>query len=643
MKEKTLTTNTQAQPLSDIVMRITSRAKAIKEVGSLQKALQLQLVEPRQDLSMNEILVLGLINQGVKNFIGIFGHGTTDLGEILRIYQEIGLIKVIAVHNEVMASHVASMLVWKYKEKAAVFTSIGPGALQAMAGSLVALSNKLGVYYLFGDETTHNEGPNMQQIPRKEQNLYLQLCSTLGKSYSVIEPYSIYTALKWGYAAVNDPAGNMPFYMLLPMNAQSFVIKNSNLHEIPTFLPSPPQSSSDELLFNLAASAINSHEKILIKIGGGARNTPSSLLGKLLQLTHATLVYGPNVSGKVPYNHEQNMGVGGSKGSISGNYAMEHCELLISIGSRGVCQADSSGTSWKNVKQIININTSSIDVYQYNKTIPLLGDAEIVITKLIDALEKSSNTQISKGKKIWIDRCKTQKLEWQKFKQKRYETPSLYDNAWKVEVLTQPAAIHCCVEFADSIGAYKVFDAGDVQANGFQIIEDQEYGKTITDTGASYMGFAVSSILAHAFVDSKEYPIAFTGDGSFLMNPQILSDAVTYHLHAMIIIFDNKRMGAISSLQKAQYGIDFATSDSVEVDYVALASSFDGVLGLFGGYDIESLTKALQSGYTYKGLSVIHIPVYFGDDELGGLGAFGSWNVGPWSEAVQKEKHTIGL
>ena len=58
-------------------------------------------------------------------------------------------------------------------------------------------------------------------------------------------------------------------------------------------------------------------------------------------------------------------------------------------------------------------------------------------------------------------------------------------------MLTQPAAIKIVADFAKQIGAAKFFDAGDVQANGFQIVEDDRTGDTFTETGASYMGFAV--------------------------------------------------------------------------------------------------------------------------------------------------------
>jgi 3D-(3,5/4)-trihydroxycyclohexane-1,2-dione acylhydrolase (decyclizing) len=236
-----------------------------------------------------------------------------------------------------------------------------------------------------------------------------------------------------------------------------------------------------------------------------------------------------------------------------------------------------------------------------------------------------------------------QKEDWQRFKQQRYDQGRIWDEVWQREVLTQPAAIKVAYDFAVAQGAARYFDAGDVQANGFQVVEDAGEGLTFSDTGASYMGFAVSSLLANAIADEPVYTFAFSGDGSFTMNPQVLLDGVQHGARGCIILFDNRRMGAITGLQLAQYRNDYRTSDRVEVDYVALAAAVKGVRALFGGYDAEDLRKALARAYAYEGLSFVHVPVYAGQDELGGLGAFGSWNVGSWCEAVQKEHHRLGL
>ena len=89
-----------------------------------------------------------------------------------------------------------------------------------------------------------------------------------------------------------------------------------------------------------------------------------------------------------------------------------------------------------------------------------------------------------------------------------------------------------------------------------------------------------------------------------------------------------------------QYDQDFATHDSVAVDYVALAGAVRGVNALFGGFDSASLEEALSKAHDHQGLSLIHVPVYWGSDPRGGMGAYGRWNVGDWCDDVQDRYHS---
>jgi 3D-(3,5/4)-trihydroxycyclohexane-1,2-dione acylhydrolase (decyclizing) len=151
------------------------------------------------------------------------------------------------------------------------------------------------------------------------------------------------------------------------------------------------------------------------------------------------------------------------------------------------------------------------------------------------------------------------------------------------------------------------------------------------------MGYAVSALMAAAVADAPRYAIAFTGDGSFMMNPQILLDAAEHGLEAAIVLFDNRRMAAITGLQRAQYGAEFRTSDGVAVDYVRMASAFPGVLALPGGDSPQSLRAALETARGHRGLALIHVPVYGGADPVGGMGAYGAWNVGNWVADVEAQ------
>lgn len=628
-------------PETTLRMAREARAAVIATAGGIQAARANGALPSTIDMTVSEALVLGLLAQGVRTFLTVFGHGSTEVGEVLRIYQAAGLVRVYGLRSELEASHAAAALRWLTGEKAAVVTSIGPGALQALAASLVAASDGLGVWYLLGDETTEDEGPNMQQIPRAEQGSFLKLFATLGPAYSLHTPLALPTALRRGLNTVDHPHRGGPFFLLLPMNVQPLPLPQFNLDELPTGAPPPLGAAADVGGYAEAAAAIDAAERVVVRVGGGATGAGPEIQ-ELLELADGVAVVAPVALGTLPHSHPRNMTVGGSKGSLSGNYAMAHADLLIVIGSRAVCQADCSRTGYPEVQHVININTDVAAAMHYGKTTALVGDAAPTLRRLIETL-RAGGVKPAADASPWMKACAQKRAEWEEFKAARYRSHTLYDEAWGREVLTQPAAIKVATDWVKANGAVGIFDAGDVQANGFQIVEPERLGQFISEAGASYMGFAASALLATAVASQAFYGVAFTGDGSFTMNPQILIDGAQHGARGCILLFDNRRMAAISGLQAAQYGHDFATNDSVAVDYVAWAAAVPGIKALHGGYSVETLKSALDEAIRYPGLSLIHIPVYYGPNELGGMGVFGRWNVGNWSAETQALRHQIGL
>jgi 3D-(3,5/4)-trihydroxycyclohexane-1,2-dione acylhydrolase (decyclizing) len=613
-------------PHVELTRQRTERAVAYARTGTLP---------PRVGLTLSEALVLGLLQQGVKTYFVVLGHGSTEVGEILRIYQQAGLLNVFPVRNEIEASHAASALRWKTDEKAAVVTSIGPGALQAISASLVPASDGIGVWYLLGDETTEDEGYNMQQIPRHEQGQFHHLAAVIGRSYALHTPRALSTALQRGAATVDHPYRPGPFFLLMPMNTQATWLPDFNLKELPEVHSITLGAASGD--YAQAAGWIEGARKVVVKVGGGGRLAGPELID-LLDRSGGVLVHTPIASGSIPYKHPQNMGVGGSKGSVCGNYSMENADLLIAVGTRAVCQSDCSRTGYPHVKRVININADFDDVSHYNHTLILLGDVRKTLEKINQSLGlvKPDNSD-------WLKTCAEKKAEWQELKDRRFRTPVLFDDYWSGEVLTQPAVIKLATDWAKAKDAVCFFDAGDVQANGFQIVEDENPSQTFTESGASYMGFAVSALLATGVASNPFYALALTGDGSFTMNPQILIDGAQHGAHGCILMLDNGRMGAITGLQIDQFGVGFATWNTLKVDYLAWARAVPGILALDGGRTVESFQSALAQAGNYSGLSLIHVPVYYGADPMGGMGVYGRWNVGNWSEEVQALRHEIGL
>jgi 3D-(3,5/4)-trihydroxycyclohexane-1,2-dione acylhydrolase (decyclizing) len=616
---------------------IEARARSIRDHGGFEAALASGALPPADDVSAVEALLLGLLRLGVTKYLGILGHGNTAFADVLRVYQEQGVVRLFQCRNEVAMAHAATALGWHYGETPALLASIGPGALQALAGSLTSASNGVGVWHLYGDETTHGEGYNMQQIPKQEQHLFGRLTGVMGESFTLYEPASLRECLRRGAARVYDPFRPGPFYIQLPLNVQSVRIPGFD----PAVLPVRPATNriapADPDAYSAAVELVRSHRRIVVKLGGGAHGFPEAV-DRLLDATGAVAALSPGALGVLPDAHPRNMHVGGSKGSLSGNHAMAEAELVIVVGSRAVCQADCSGTGFEKADAVININGDRLDAAHYNRTVSLVGSIDAVIEGLVDALDRAqvAGQRSSADVDAWLSECAEQKSRWLALRKERRNAPPIHDDVWGRPVLTQPAAIGVVDSFARSVGAVKYFDAGDVQANGFQIAEDNRPDETFTDTGASYMGFAASALLASALADESRYCIAVVGDGSFVMNPQILIDGVEHGVRGAVVVLDNRRMAAISGLQVDQYGRDFATNDRVAVDYVALARAVKGVEGIFGGYDAPSLAAAVEQAYAHDGLAVVHVPVYWGDDTRGGMGVYGRWNVGNWSEDVQR-------
>ena len=488
---------------ASVARAMAARAAAIQEAGGLAPAIEHGLFKEPLSVPLAEGLVLGLMRQGVTKYLAIFGHGSTAISEVLRVYAEKKLVRCWAFRNEVEMAHAGTALRWVYGETCAVVTSIGPGAFQAMAGSLAAASDGVGIYHIYGDETTHGEGYNMQQVPKAAQGLFGQITALMGQSYTLHTPAALRDALRKGAAAVFHPWRPAPFYLNMPINTQPQETR-FRLQSLPTRPALRPTVPVDENLFMKALELIARSTKIAVKLGGGSV-TVAGQVRHFVEQIGAVVVQSPISTGTLPDAHPQNMHVGGSKGSISGNFAMEQAELLIALGCRAVCQSDCSGIGWPRVKHVININADPIDVMHYNRTLAFCGEAGAVLDGFRQRLPNGQ--ELLANKQAWLTACRHKKEEWIRFKEERYRGQGLMDPVWGRVVLTQPQAIKVTADFCKEVGAVKFFDAGDVQANGFQIVEDDNPTETFTEAGASYMGFAPSALLAAAIAEKGRYAL----------------------------------------------------------------------------------------------------------------------------------------
>lgn len=578
-------------------------------------------------MSVTEALAAFLVENGIEYVFGIGGHGNTPLLQALLPHSKSGKLRVFDVQHEAVAAHAATALKWLYGIECAVFTSIGPGWFNTLIAQSTAMSNGYGYLVFAGDKTTAYEGPNMQQIMRDGQFGFVKVADVLSKKgYSIVDPRNIYSVMREALAKTREPASAGPVNIFLPMNLQT-VEHEYNLDMLLRPVPRPTyRMRPDSTQVKRAVAEILQHDRIAMRIGGGAVGAGEEVKA-LAQMIGAAVVMGPVAMDAVESDFPLNVGPAGSKGSISGNYAAENATLIIHVGCRGVCQSDCSGTLYKNAEQFININLNATEVLRYDG-IPLVGDANASLQDLRTELQNCPKKHHDRD---WLDSIATAKKRWSEYLQDYYNHPVLDGK------LTQPGAIKAIDDYINTYAGIKILDAGDVQAQAFQIARHLRPKTLLNDTGNSCMGFAISAAFALGLVPDGGYPTAIIGDGSFLMQAQAIRDMVKHGSNCTIAVLDNQAMGAITALQWAQQYETFATTDphaTPSIDFKKMAESM-GCVGFTPGPSVDSLTQALDRARKHHGPAVVDIKVTISREKYAALGAFGRWNVGPWSPEVE--------
>ena len=490
-------------------------------------------------MAVVEALAAFLAENNIQYAFGIGGHGNTPLLEALMPYHKKNRLWVVEVHHEAVAAHAATALKWMHGIDSVVFTSIGPGWFNTLIGQSTAMSDGYGYLVLAGDKTTAYEGPNMQQIMRDGQFGFVNAANTVSKQgYTIIDPRNVYTVLPEALAKTRQPGSAGPVNVFLPMNLQS------QQHEYNTqmLLRSVRQAAislrPDKAQVAEATAEIRKHRRIAIRVGGGAVGAGEAIKS-LAEKTGAAVIMGPVAMDAIESDFPLNVGPAGSKGSIAGNYAAEHATLIINIGGRGVCQSDSSGTLHRRAKAFININLNTVEAERY-MGIAVVGDAKAAVGEILIELRKGPRIEPDQKRQAALVRAKK---KWDAYLRSFFDHPVINGK------LTQPAAVKAIDDYVNGIGGIKIFDAGDVQAHGFQICHHEQPKTYLNETGNSCMGFGICAAFGLGLVPGGRYPTAIIGDGSFLMQVQAIRDMVKHKSNCTIVVLDNQAMGAITALQ----------------------------------------------------------------------------------------------
>ena len=317
-----------------------------------------------------------------------------------------------------------------------------------------------------------------------------------------------------------------------------------------------------------AARAINEAERPVLYVGGGVISSgaaPELLrLAELRRLPVTTTLMG---LGAFPETHELSMGMLGMHGTVTANYAVHECDLLIAVGARFDDRVTGKLKAFAPHARVIHIDVDPAEVGKnVTPLIPIVGDAKHVLAALVKELEGLEWSPERTA--AWLARIAQRKREHPL----GYEEPA--------DGTLAPQYVIEAIDRVTEHDAVIVTDVGQHQMWATQYYTYTFPRQFISSGGLGTMGYGLPASIGAKVGRPDKTVIDISGDGGFQMTMQELATAVNGDVPVVVCILNNQYLGMVRQWQDLFWRKRYSfTCVEVQPDFVKLAEAF-GALGL---------------------------------------------------------------
>ncbi|TXT53370.1 MAG: Acetolactate synthase large subunit IlvB1 [Promethearchaeota archaeon] len=503
----------------------------------------------------SEIITKYLIKENVPYVVGIPGHGNLSLVDSFYKYRN--EIHLIQPKQEMAGVHLAVGYYRITKKPLAVFTSIGPGALNTTIGVADAYVDSFPVLILTGDTHTHMRGKGvLQEIERKKDSDLPKILEPITKrSWEVSDVGQLPTIMQRSFNVMLTGRKG-PVHLDLPMDVQAKAVEVD--------IPKPQQRRSfgrllgdPEHIKEAVELLKNARRPVLLLGGGVVASEAYEEVKTLAEKIGAAVVVTMMGKDAFPNDHPLFCWSTGSKGTVIGLNMTTKADVLMAIGCRF---ADETASSYKEgvsfaipPTKLIHVD---IDPHEIGKNYPvsvgIVGDAKSVLNQIIGELDKQGYSKDYK-ETDYFKEIQRQKEKWFDFLEEHRD-----DTKVPVMISTVLQEVR---KFFDR-DAVVVTSSGNVQAQMIQEFEFYEPNTCLTAGGFSTMGYTVPAAIGaklgvNDLNQTEKQVVGLVGDGDFMMTISELSVAVQLGLKDIyFIVLNNAGWIAIKDLQQAAFGED---------------------------------------------------------------------------------------
>ena len=524
-----------------------------------------------------DIIVDYLVEAGVPYAIGLSGHGIVGMMDALYANRE--KIETMTVRHEQAAGHIADAYFRVKHEPLVTFTSCGPGSTNIITPMATALMDSSAFLAITGNVPTQQ----FNRAPFQETGRYFQgdypsvIRSYVKRSYQPTRVDMLPLAIRQAW---NDCVSGRPGPVNLDVPFNVFQEEDDVTPEHPEgFLPNMMQRfQADPKAVEKVLDMLERAKKPLIVAGNGAvlsESGPEILAFAEFMKMH--IHTSPMGKGIIDERNPICLGATGRNATYVANQAGKNCDLLIALGTNFDDRATSAWTEGvtysMNSTDLVQVD---IDAREIGKNYPvelgIVADAKLFMVQLLDAAKKRFSRDIPDWSE-WNAQIK----EWQRIWDLSIK-PVLEND---VIPISNGKVISEIRRVLPENGIL-LTDCGAHHNWVVQFWKTYEPQTILQSWGFSTMGFGTMGAVGAKLAAPHRPVVAFVGDGSFMMGPQILATAVEYNLPVVWVILNNYAYGSIRDMQVGYFDQreicttfkDIESGNLYSPDYVSLARSF---------------------------------------------------------------------